>query len=492
LNARFPAKSPARLVILTLVVVAAAGSIFALMRGPTAFPPHQPTRYSRLISQPAILLNPGLGKIKHVVFILQENRSFDSYFGTYPGADGIVGKDICVPSLTGPCVRPYADHQDVNGGGPHGPGNHRHDVNHGKMDGFLIAAQKAKRACVNQDNPACSGKAGSDVMGYHTQSDIPNYWAYAQHFTLQDHFFEPVQSWSLPDHLYDVSNWSAQCTSEDPMSCTNSISLPLSPAPADSFVGDGTKSQSTSPTYAWTDLTYLLHKQKVSWGYFVQPGFEPDCRNPDDVICSNVSQSHSTPGIWNPLPNFVTVQQDHQVSNIQSTEKFMNDARRGTLPAVSWVIPSGGDSEHPPNPVSAGQSYVTNVINTIMQSKDWSSTAIFLSWDDWGGFYDHVRPPKVDANGYGLRVPGIVISPYARRGYIDHQNTSFDAEVRFVEDVFLNSQRLDPATDGRPDPRITVRENVPGLGNLIGDFDFNQTPRPPLLLPVFPKTTLLG
>jgi hypothetical protein len=135
---------------------------------------------------------------------------------------------------------------------------------------------------------------------------------------------------------------------------------------------------------------------------------------------------------------------------------------------------------------------VTNVINTIMQSKDWSSTAIFLSWDDWGGFYDHVRPPKVDANGYGLRVPGIVISPYARRGYIDHQNTSFDAEVRFVEDVFLNSQRLDPATDGRPDPRITVRENVPGLGNLIGDFDFNQTPRPPLLLPVFPKTTLLG
>jgi phospholipase C len=133
---------------------------------------------------------------------------------------------------------------------------------------------------------------------------------------------------------------------------------------------------------------------------------------------------------------------------------------------------------------------VTNVINTIMQSKDWSSTAIFLSWDDWGGFYDHVRPPKVDANGYGLRVPGIVISPYARRGYIDHQNTSFDAEVRFVEDVFLNSQRLDPATDGRPDPRITVRENVPGLGNLIGDFDFTQTPRPQLLLPVYPKTTL--
>jgi phospholipase C len=121
-----------------------------------------------------------------------------------------------------------------------------------------------------------------------------------------------------------------------------------------------------------------------------------------------------------------------------------------------------------------------------MQGPDWDSTVIFLSWDDWGGFYDHVVPPQVDQNGYGLRVPGMVISPYAKRGFIDHQTLSQDAYVKFMEDLFLGSQRIDPATDGRPDPRPDVRENMPQLGNLILDFNFNQPPRPPLVLPVHP------
>ncbi|HTT30342.1 MAG TPA: alkaline phosphatase family protein, partial [Solirubrobacteraceae bacterium] len=136
--------------------------------------------------------------------------------------------------------------------------------------------------------------------------------------------------------------------------------------------------------------------------------------------------------------------------------------------------------------VSAGQTYVTGLINAIMQSPDWDSTAIFLSWDDWGGFYDHVVPPVVDRNGFGLRVPGIVISPYAKQGYIDHQILSHDAYVKFIEDDFLNSARLDPATDGRPDPRPDVREDDPILGNLTADFNFTQTPRGPTILPVHP------
>lgn len=150
---------------------------------------------------------------------------------------------------------------------------------------------------------------------------------------------------------------------------------------------------------------------------------------------------------------------------------------------MSWIDPTGAVSEHPPALVSTGQSYVTGLINTIMKGPDWNSTAIFLSWDDWGGFYDHVAPPVVDQNGYGLRVPGIVISPYAKTGYIDHQTLSHDAYVKFIEDDFLGGQRLDPATDGRPDPRPDVRENNPQLGNLVNDFDFSQTPRPPVLLP---------
>jgi len=195
--------------------------------------------------------------------------------------------------------------------------------------------------------------------------------------------------------------------------------------------------------------------------------------------------------LWNPLPWFTTVQQDHQVGNVQSLANFYADARSGNLPAVSWITPTDANSEHAPALVSAGQSYVTGLINTIMQSPNWDSTAIFLAWDDWGGFYDHVAPPKVDTNGYGLRVPGLVISPYARRGYVDHQTLSFDAYVKFIEDDFLGGQRLNPATDGRPDPRPDVRENAPQLGDLASDFDFNQTPRPPMLLPEQPQTDLV-
>ena len=125
---------------------------------------------------------------------------------------------------------------------------------------------------------------------------------------------------------------------------------------------------------------------------------------------------------------------------------------------------------------------MTGLINAAMQGPDWNSTAIFLAWDDWGGFYDHVVPPNVDENGYGLRVPGLMISPYARKGFIDHQTLSFDAYLKFIEDIFLGGQRLDPRTDGRPDPRPTVRESVPQLGNLLKDFDFTQNPRPPMIL----------
>jgi len=151
------------------------------------------------------------------------------------------------------------------------------------------------------------------------------------------------------------------------------------------------------------------------------------------------------------------------------------------------VVSNGKGSEHPTARGSDGQAYVTSLFNAGMQIPDGNSTAIFFSWDDWGGFYDHVTPPAVDQNGYGLRVPGIVISPYARQGFVDHQVLSFDAFSKFIEDDFLNGQRLDPRTDGRPDPRPGVRENAPILGNLTQDFDFKQPPRKPLILDIHPR-----
>jgi phospholipase C len=440
-------------------------------------------RNIRSDSPPVSVDVSGIHKIKHIVVIMQENRSFDHYFGTYPGAAGFPAGG-CVPDpLHGGCVMPFHDSADVNYGGPHGQTSAAADINGGAMNGFIGQAETGTNCTTNPNDPSCSPCTGVsagkcvDVMGYHDAREIPNYWRYAQDFVLQDHMFEPNASWSLPQHLFMVSEWSAFCVSPlDPMSCTNALQSPNPP---------GTPLSQT-PLYAWTDMTYLLHNAGVSWGYYVFKGTEPDCEQDTAMTCAPVPQSARTPGIWNPLPHFTDVQQDGQLGNIQTLDNFFTAANTGTLPAVSWIDPNGTVSEHPTALVSAGQTYVTGLVNAIMRSPDWSSTAIFLSWDDWGGFYDHMQPPAVDANGYGLRVPGIVISPYARTGYIDHQTLSHDAYNKFIEDVFLGGQRLNPATDGRPDPRPDVRESSPLLGDLASDFNFNQKPRAPVILSPHP------
>jgi phospholipase C len=431
----------------------------------------------------------GIHKIRHVIIIMQENRSFDSYFGTFPGADGIPMRDgiaqVCVPDQeTKTCVRPYHDTNDDDTGGPHGAKAADLDIDGGKMDGFVEVMQGAQRTggCPT-DIPTCVVKGHeTTVMGYHTARELPNYWTYARDFVLQDHMFEPVRSWSLPTHLYMVSEWAADCaTIGDPATCKPERTyFKEADFPRDLFTKDEPQGAGR-PDYPWTDLTYLLHANHVSWAYYVMDGLEPDCEN-DQRSCNLQPQTARTPGIWNPLPSFDDVKQDGQLSNIKDTSLFFRDLRDGTLPAVAWLAPGNRYSEHPPGRVSAGQAYVTGVINAVMRSPYWDSTAIFLSWDDWGGFYDHVAPPNVNYFGYGPRVPGIVISAYARHGYIDHQTLSHDAYVKFIEDDFLAGQRLDPKTDGRPDPRAEIAENAPQLGDLRNDFDFTQPPRPPVIL----------
>jgi phospholipase C len=416
------------------------------------------------------LAAPSNGFIQHIVIIMQENRSFDHYFATFPGANGIprdangVPK-VCVPDpLTGICMRPYHSPILVNYGGPHTVSYSVTDVDSGKMDGFVAATEAGQQNCANSGAPHCPAL---DVMGYHTDREIPNYWTYAKHFVLQDNLFEPVASYSLPAHLFMVSGWSAWCTiAGNPMSCISNIGGPP-----------------TSPAgqYEWTDITHLLHNNGISWKYYIETGDEPDCES-GEMECAPGAQSSSIPSIWNPLPLFRDVRENGQLGNIVPFDQFYLDAANGTLPQVAWIIPSGGNSEHPTDSIGNGQAYVTGLINAIMTSPNWSSTAIFLSWDDWGGFYDHVNPPTLDANGYGIRVPGIMISPYAKRGLIDHQVLSHDAYLKFIEDTFLNGQRLDPATDGRADSRPDVRENAAVLGDLMNEFDFTQAPNPPLIL----------
>jgi phospholipase C len=434
--------------------------------------------------------------IKHIIIIFQENRTFDEYFGTYPGADGIPMRNgvptVCVPDpVTGKCVRPYHTDTDITCGGPHEAEASMVDVADGKMNGFISDIEATKsyglyplvstlQYCRNPQDP----READSVLGYFNGADLPNYWAYAKHFVLQDHMFEALHSWSFPSHLWLVSAWSANCaSSNDPKTCVSNL------MPRDRTVANPTP-------FAWTEITWLLHKANVSWTYYLDHGAEePQPNRGMDNGKFRMPMGHTAqsgvPIIWNVLPGFTDVHDDHQLDNIQDLSQYFVAAQEGKLPSVVWISPNGFDSDHPPAKVSVAQSYVTRIINAAMTGPDWKSTAIFLTWDDWGGFYDHMAPPRLDSMGLGIRVPGLLISPYAKPGYIDHQTLSPDAYLKFIEDVFLHGERLDPKTDGRPDLRPEVRENDPLLGDLMNDFDFSQRPQKPLVLPIHPKTALV-
>jgi phospholipase C len=428
----------------------------------------------------------GFDNIQHVVFVVQENRSFDHYFGTFPGADGIpMTKDgtptVCNPDpVTGICAPPYHEAPLVNEGGPHAHPHAVNDIDGGRMDGFIRTLVNSPNDCADTRRERdCRGTLGPeqqpDVMGWHDAREIPNYWSYAEHFVLQDHMFAPSDSWTLPSHLYLVSAWAANCSDpHDPMSCSSDL--------YQTGVVDRMRHGAHPAMFAWTDITYLLTVNDVSWAYYVG---DDTCLNPD-AFCRRLGddEQRGTPPAQNPLPSFTDVHEQRTFDHIQTHADFWEAAKAGTLPTVSWVMPSGLNSEHPGNgaPLTKGQAHVTQVVNAVMRSPDWWTTAIFVTWDDWGGFYDHVVPPRVDENGYGIRVPGIMISPWAKAGTIDSQVLSFDAYLKLIEDLYLGGQRLDPKTDGRPDSRPTVREDVHILGDLRDEFDFKQDPIPPMIL----------
>ena len=336
----------------------------------------------------------GIKKIDHVVIIAQENKSFDTYFGAFPGAKGIPMKNgkptVCSNDpTTGKCEKPYYNKKGTNFGGPHDAQAHINDVNGGKMDGFLFMEREGRKVTCKGEgtdkdfDPGCSPAADKgaepDVMGYRDARDIPNYWRYAEEFVLQDRFFAPVRTQSVPNNTARLNGWSATCDSNDPASCKSDLNIPqVSPKGAE------------PEKFSQTDITYLLHKNNVSWRYYVEKELKQG----------------NTPLERNPLPSFTTVKQNGQLSNIQDMENFYAAAKSGNLPAVSWASSGPKNSEHPPASIQDGQAFVTRTINAVMQGPNWDSTAIFLTWDEWGGYYDHVPPVKVDQNGYGIRVPG--------------------------------------------------------------------------------------
>ncbi len=439
--------------------------------------------------------------IEHVIIIVQENRSFDNYFGTFPGADGTpagtcVPLDPAKPKLG--CVAPFHDPHDANAGGPHGSSFAQADIDDGitiaKFDGFLLSQRTGKLGGIcklHPNNPLCAGLADGvkrhDAVGFHNADEVPNYWTYATNFVLQDRMFAGVRAWSWPTHLDLVSEWAANCT-DNQNALTCSTALPPN-APT------------KTTAIPWVSLFQLMDVHKVSWKYYLGFGTEPDCID-GEMTCAPQIQTAKLVSYWNPVRLFNYVKQqgsvyenDHDVP----LEQFLVDINNNQLPQVSWIAPSEAYSEHPPSGITAGMEYVTSLVNAVMDSPYWANTAIFITWDDWGGFYDHVVPPNVDRNnsatpvqGFGIRVPGLMISAFARRGMIDHALYSDDSYATFIEDLFMGGARLDPAQLGNPDNRPDIRDALTSvtfldghgepIGNLMTEFDFTQKPLPRLVL----------
>ena len=393
---------------------------------------------------------------------MQENRSFDHYFGTYPGAEGLPD-DVCLADPQGPCVAPYHDSNLVNRGGPHDWDNAWADMDGGKMDGFVRESRRAQETIVAKHllglTPELLDQSANDprdVMGWHDYREIPNYWNYARLYVLQDHLFESVASSSLPAHLYMLAAQSG-----------GFVTARLNLRTFHRWHG-------AMPTrFDFPEITELLASGKIDWKYYVTPGGLPDT---DDAHLVGVQSQQTQDPLqythWNPLPAFPKVMDDPlQRNRLVETSQFYEDARMGRLPQVSWVIPSGAVSEHPPADLRDGMVHVTGIVNAVMQSPLWQSSTIFISWDDWGGFYDHVLPPRVDSYGLGIRVPGLVISPYAKEGYVDHRVYSFESWLRIVEERY----GIVP---------MTRRDDV--AADMLDAFDFSQQPRPPLILAATP------
>ncbi|MCJ7832024.1 MAG: phospholipase, partial [Actinobacteria bacterium] len=397
---------------------------------------------------------------------------------------------VCIPNpVRNICQRPYHSKNLYNVGGPHSASAATTDINGGKMDGFIDVALWGKRTgyCIRYwTRPSCKPLLGPanqpDQISYHTRQEIPSYWSYADYGVLYDHFFEPVASWTLPSHLYLVSAWAASCKDDYRVNSCYSD-----------------KGPGNAKNYPWADITILMRKYGVSWNYFVGDGTQLGCEGgtakpasrsiPSALSpCNPTHSEDATVEGWMPISWMQSVKENDQRSNIMHMEDFYTRLDNEQLADVTWIIPSGRVSEHPGHAsIGPGQQHVTRAINAIGSSPFWDDTAIFVSWDDWGGFYDHVKPPRIDGMGYGLRVPAFMISPYAKESFVNHDTLSTDAFLKFMEDRWMEGERLDGNTDGWKDPRPTVRESVIRLGDLTRSFDFSQSPRPAPILPLPPS-----
>jgi phospholipase C len=371
--------------------------------------------------------HPTATPIHHFVVLLQENHTFDSYFGTYPGADGLPAH-VCVPADPAagprPCVRPFHIGNRSIIDLDHSQSSALMDLGHGRMNGF-VRAQDIRTG------------DGSQAMGYYTASDIPFYWNVADRYVLFDHFFSANLGGSFLNHVYWVA------------------------------AGAGNASQSVPlGGLRLTTIFDRLQHAGVSWKFYVQ-NYDPAINY--RTLPHLPDANRASQAVWCPLLDIPRFLDDPALrSHIVGLSQYYSDVRRGTLPAVAYIAPSGA-SEHPPGSLTTGQRFVHGLVDALMMSRSWDSSAFLEAYDDWGGWYDHVLPPTRHGHTDGFRVPAVLISPYARQHYIDHTGLDFMSMLKFVE---LN-WRLRPLT------RLDA-----SAGSIMGAFDFRQPPRKPAIIPL--------
>jgi phospholipase C len=396
-----------------------------------------------LVATPAAAAAPAASEpkpktpIEHFLFLMQENHSFDNYFGTYPGADGIPA-GTCMPrnptsKADKECVKSFRLGDRAVVDLAHNEETHMAQYRNGRMDGFVWAfGREGKRH-------------GSISMGYYDDKDIPYYWNVADEYVLFDRFFSSAHGGSVINHMY----WATG-------------------APGIKGKRDAV------PAEGWGDLPTIfdrLEEKGISWKFYVQ--------NYDPKITFRTAHDSDRAAqvVWVPLLGYARYVDDPELSkHIVDLDEYYADLKRGTLPSVAYIVPSGA-SEHPPGSIKAGQRFVRTLITELMSSRYWDSSAFMWSYDDWGGWYDHVKPPKVDERGYGFRVPTLLVSAWAKRGHVESTALDFASVPKFIEENW----------DLRPLATRDAKSN-----SFMSAFDFTNGPRQAVFLNTVRNPTTLA
>jgi phospholipase C len=386
--------------------------------------------------------NPNSLPIDHIVVIMMENHDYDNYFGTYCQATGPycmgtaagIPPGTCVPKnpldTSQGCIRPYPftkanlTTEDI----PHHWNSSHTAYDLGRMDGFYPAENQSL-----------------ETFGYYDQNTLPAYWALAEQYALGDNFFASTLSYSLPNHWYWLAGQaplSSETTRFQEFHVNSSTLTPI-------------ESEYLTEANNTPSIADLLLPTNVTWKYYDFPL---------NVPYTKAIDTHLVYNYWSPLVAKAETYNSNFVTHFVNRTTIFSDLQNGTLPQVSYVIPIPKQSDHPPANLTAGEAYVSSVVNAVEQASTWPRTAIFLTWDDYGGFYDHVAPPQLDGFGLSFRAPLIVISPYTPQATVVHAFGYFESTLHFIEWRFGL-------------PSLTARDANAPLP--LDYFDFSATPRAP-------------